>query len=197
VQVDVGEVNDRIFLNNSSLGLYPRIVRHRERQQRLGVGKWPAYLWAGLAVLRRYPFVDVRLIVDGEVFFTRTPFVFIGNNVYEMEGFNVGTRARVDAGVLSLYVTNSIGRFGLLRLALRVLLGRLRDAGDLETMTTNETRVETRRRLVRVATDGEVALMPSPLHYRIRPGALRVLVPKTPNRPSEEGISDAKACASL
>ena len=40
MQVDVGEVNGRFFLNNSSLGLYPRIVREREKQQRLGWGKW-------------------------------------------------------------------------------------------------------------------------------------------------------------
>ena len=47
IQVDVGEVNDRIFLNNSSLGLYPDIVRDREKQQRrLGRGKWPAAAWA-------------------------------------------------------------------------------------------------------------------------------------------------------
>src|SRR2546425_291528 len=57
IRVDVGEVNERIFLNNSSLGLYPSIVHHRERQQRLGYGKWPALLWAALTVLRRYPFL--------------------------------------------------------------------------------------------------------------------------------------------
>ena len=65
VRVDVGDVNGRIFLNNSSLGLYPRIIRERERQQRLGWGKWPAYVWAALAVLRRYPFLEIRLSVDG------------------------------------------------------------------------------------------------------------------------------------
>ena len=65
--VDVGEVNGRIFINNSSLGLYPDIVRDRERQQqRLGRGKWPAFAWATLAALRRYPFLVVRLVVDGE-----------------------------------------------------------------------------------------------------------------------------------
>ena len=64
-QVDVGEVNGRVFLNNSSLGLYPSIVRERQKQQRLGWGKWPAYVWAALAVLRRYLFLNIRLIVDG------------------------------------------------------------------------------------------------------------------------------------
>ncbi|MEO7242957.1 MAG: diacylglycerol kinase family protein, partial [Variovorax sp.] len=65
-RVDVGEVNGRVFINNSSLGLYPDIVRERERQQkRIGRGKWPALLWASVSALRRYPFLDVRLNVQG------------------------------------------------------------------------------------------------------------------------------------
>jgi len=65
VKVDVGEVNGRIFLNNSTLGLYPTLVREREKQQRLGWRKWPAFVWAAIAALRRYPFVSVRVSVDG------------------------------------------------------------------------------------------------------------------------------------
>src|SRR4029450_6264872 len=54
VRIDVGEVNGQMFLNNSSLGLYPRIVRHRQKQtERLGRGKWPAFLWATLVFLSR------------------------------------------------------------------------------------------------------------------------------------------------
>src|SRR2546423_3648950 len=63
-KVDIGEVNGHIFLNNSSLGLYPSIVREREGKQRFGWGKWPGYVWAALSVLRRYPFLDIRLGLD-------------------------------------------------------------------------------------------------------------------------------------
>jgi diacylglycerol kinase family enzyme len=178
IKVDVGEVNERIFVNNSSLGLYPSIVRQREKVQRLGYGKWPAFLWAALAVLRRYPFLNVRLIVDHTDFNTRTPFVFVGNNLYEMESFNIGTRARLNAGVLSVYVTHRTGRLGLLRLAFRALFKRLREAEDFIELTTTELLVETRRRRVRVATDGEVTIMQTPLRYRVRPGVLSVLVPE-------------------
>ncbi|HVF27209.1 MAG TPA: diacylglycerol kinase family protein, partial [Pyrinomonadaceae bacterium] len=118
VQVDVGEVNGRIFLNNSSLGLYPSIVRRRERQQeRLGRGKWYALFWAGLTVLRRYPFLSVRLTADGAELTRRTPFVFIGNNEYEMSSFQIGARACLDKGHLSLYVAHRVGRARLLQLA--------------------------------------------------------------------------------
>ncbi|MGA2263748.1 MAG: diacylglycerol kinase family protein, partial [Acidobacteriota bacterium] len=117
-RVDVGDVNGRIFLNNSSLGLYPRIIREREKQQRLGWGKWPAYIWAALAVLRRYPFLEIRLSINGKALTGRTPFVFVGNNEYEMEWLNIGSRACLDKGELSLYTTNRTGRLGLIRLAM-------------------------------------------------------------------------------
>jgi diacylglycerol kinase family enzyme len=180
VGVDVGEVNGRVFLNNSSLGLYPSIVRHREKQQeRLGRGKWPAFIWAALAVLRRYPFMDVRLSTDRRDLVRRTPFVFIGNNEYEMENFNVGARACLDKGQLSLYVAQRTGRLGLLRFAWRALFGGLRNEKDFDALCCTQIWIETRRRRLHVATDGEVTIMTTPLHYRVRPRALRVLVPRT------------------
>jgi YegS/Rv2252/BmrU family lipid kinase len=182
-KVDVGEVNGTVFLNNSSLGLYPSIVRHREKQQqRLGRGKWPAFIWATLTMLKRYPFLNVRLSTDDQRLIRRTPFVFVGNNEYEMESFNVGARSCIDAGQLSLYVAHRTGRLGLLRLAWRALFGGLRDEQDFDAMCTKEIWIETRRpKRLRVATDGEVTIMTTPLHYRVRPGALRVLVPKEVN----------------
>lgn len=178
--VDVGEVNGRIFLNNSSLGLYPSIVRHREKQQQqLGRGKWPAFIWATLSTLKRYPFLSVRLSTDDERMIRHTPFVFVGNNEYEMESFNIGARSCIDAGQLSLYVAHRTTRLGLLRLAWRALFGGLRDEEDFNAMCTKEVWIETRRpKRLRVATDGEVNTMTTPLHYRVRPGALRVFVPE-------------------
>ena len=178
VSVDVGDVNGRIFINNSGLGLYPNIVRDREqRQRRLGHGKWRALLEASITAARRYPTLTVQIEVDGKSLTRRTPFVFIGNNVYTMEGFEIGERVALDRGQLSLYLTNRIGRFGLLRLAVMALLRRLDQASDFDMLGTRGFVVKTRHRMLRVATDGEVTAMAPPLQYRVRPGALRVLVP--------------------
>jgi diacylglycerol kinase family enzyme len=177
-QVDVGEVNGRIFLNNSSLGLYPDMVRDRERQQRrLGRGKWLAALWASVAALRRYPFLSVRLKLDGRLHARRTPFVFIGNNEYTMTGLSVGERSRLDGGRLSLYVAQHTSRLGLLRLAWRALWGSLAQARDFDMTTAERFEIGSHHRRMRVATDGEVTVMLTPLRYRIRPGALQVIAP--------------------
>ena len=179
-RVDLGEVNGHTFINNSSLGLYPSMVRERERQQRLGRGKWPAFVWAALSVLRRYPFLNVRVGVEGQELISRTPFVFIGNNEYEMETLNVGSRACLDKGRLSLYMTNRTGRLGLIRLALRALFGGLRQEKDFLSLCTKEIWIGTRHKRLRVALDGEVTVLKPPLHYRVRPKALRVLTPRSP-----------------
>ena len=177
-QVDIAEVNGRLFINNSSLGLYPDIVLDRERQRRrLGRGKWPALIAACIHAARRYPVLSLSMEVDGRPMHRRSSFVFVGNNEYAMEGFDIGERARLDAGVLSLYVTQRTGRFGLLRLAFSALFHRLRQASDFDIVRCENATVETRRRRLMVATDGEVVAMQTPLRYRIRPGALRVMAP--------------------
>jgi diacylglycerol kinase family enzyme len=177
VKVDIGEFNGRIFLNNSSLGLYPSMVRERQKQERLGSGKWPAFIWAALAVLRRYPFLDIRLQVDGNALTTRAPFLFIGNNEYEMETLNVGARKVLNAGALSLYMTHRTGRLGLIRLAFKALFGGLDQEKDFLALTTEELSIETRKKRLRVALDGEITVVEPPLRYRIRKGALAVRVP--------------------
>ena len=177
-KVDVAEVNGRIFLNNSSLGLYPDIVRDREKQQsRLGRGKWLAAAWATLGALRRFPFLSLRLAINGKHHARRTPFVFIGNNEYSMQGLSIGGRSKLDAGLLSLYMAQRPGRLGLLRFALHALRGVLGQERDFDVMLTDRLEITSRHRRLRVSTDGEVTLMASPLQYRIRPGALSVIAP--------------------
>ena len=179
IEVDVAEVNGRIFLNNSSLGLYPMIVREREKHQRLGFRKWPAFIWATIqALLRRNPFLDVRLRVNDELMDRTTPFVFVGNNEYAMDLLNIGQRNRLDRGELSIYITHGTSRLKLISLALRAVVGRLRNDKDFLALRSNEVKIQTARKRVRVAFDGEIEVMEAPLLYRVRSRALRVIVLK-------------------
>jgi YegS/Rv2252/BmrU family lipid kinase len=176
-EVDIAEVNGRYFVNNSSIGLYPRLVLTRERRQRLGYGKWGAALWALTRMVRWSPFQNVKLELDGNELRRKTAFVFVGNNEYEMDIFNIGTRERLDGGKLSIYLLHRSGRTGLFLLVLRTIFGTLKQASDFEEFRTDQLTIETRRTRMLVALDGEVARMESPLEYKIHPRKLRVLVP--------------------
>jgi YegS/Rv2252/BmrU family lipid kinase len=178
--VDVGEVNGRIFINNSSLGIYPQIVSRREaQQQRLARGKWTAFFWATIQALRRFPFLDLRVAFEGQQIVRRTAFLFVGNNEYKIAGFELGSRGCVNAGKLGLYLSQGTRRLGLFRLAFHALFGRVDQAKDFDVFCVSEARIETRKKRLLVACDGEVERMQTPLHYRIRPAALHVLVPRT------------------
>jgi YegS/Rv2252/BmrU family lipid kinase len=177
-KVDVGEVNGRIFLNNSSLGVYPAIVRLREKYSATLRDKWLAALWAGLTVLRRRPFLAVRIVAEGKAIVRRTPLVLVGNNEYKMAGIHAGSRESLARGQLALYVLNAEQRPGLVWLAWQVLLKGAEKVKEVDLTTVAEATVETRRRRIQVAADGEVFTLESPLNYRVRPGALQVHVPE-------------------
>ena len=176
-RVDVGEVNGRVFVNNSSIGVYPRLLRLRERYRERGRSKWIAAFWALLAVLRRHSFMAVRIVADGETIVRRTPFVFVGNNAYRMEGLSAGIRDSLTDGRLALYIMNASGRRSLLWLVWSVVIGRARRIQELEMLSVLEAQVETRRRKLQVALDGEVLEERDPLAYRVRQAALTVFIP--------------------
>ena len=175
--IDLAEVNGRVFINNSSIGLYPKIVLRRVEQQRLGRGKWSSAFWAALQMFRLSPFLKVRIEIAGKTFLRKTPFVFVGNNEYEMDLYNIGRRVSLDDGELSVYFLHRGGRWGVVLLLLHTLFGRLRQWKDFEEVSTDEITIQTRRKKLHVALDGEVSEMPTPLCYRILPKALKVIVP--------------------
>lgn len=175
--VDVGEVNGQIFLNNSSLGLYPHLVRGRVAEQKQGHRNWVALAAAVISCLRHPLPLLVRLRLDGaEALVRRTPLLFVGNNRYGMTGRHMGGRTRLDTGQLWMCVVHEAGYARLLGLTLRALAGHLRPK-DLDMRTMADLWIGTKQRRLEVAWDGEVTTMDAPLHYRIRPAALRVMVP--------------------
>jgi diacylglycerol kinase family enzyme len=179
--VDVGQANDRVFVNNSSIGLYPRAVAGREElRARTGSHKWVAMARAAWRTLLDPPILRVTVrMLDGGVSLM-TPLVFIGNNKYEMGLLGVGRREALDRGELWVYLARHTGRRSrrhLVRLALRAFLGRLDQARDFLGLGLTELLVEDRRRTLEVAFDGEVCEVTPPIRYQVRPGALRVIVP--------------------
>ena len=179
-EVDVGEVNGRVFVNNSGVGFYPHFVRRREAEERRGRQKRVAVMLALRSVVRRYLRLRIRLRMDqAEALERVTPFLFVGNNRYHTSGVEVGARSTLDSGRLWVCTAPPRGRFNFARAAASALIGREPDEA-LNAFEAEELWVEPGTPRVNVSYDGEVAMMEAPLHYRIRPRALRVLSPERP-----------------
>jgi diacylglycerol kinase family enzyme len=177
-RVDVGAVNAQVFLNNSSIGVYPDIVVERERLRTRGHRRWTALAIAIMRVVRHYRGLFVRIESDHVRERARTPFLFVGNNEYEIEGLHIGARARLDCGTLVAYLAPRTRARDLPKMVALALVGRVRKTHTLASFPAKELQVNTpRRRRLRVAFDGEVTVMTPPLLYRTNPLALTVIVP--------------------
>jgi len=177
MRVDVAEVNGRKFVNNSSVGLYPNMVLERVQQRKHGYGRWLAFAYASVRVLRRFPRIDIRIVCCGEEIKRSAPLLFVGNNAYEMTGWRIGRRERLDAGQLFCCIASAASRWELFKLLLRALTGRLRRQSDFDVFHSEDVNIDSSRRRLHIAVDGEVVKLPPPLRYRIHPRALNVIVP--------------------
>jgi diacylglycerol kinase family enzyme len=181
--VDVGEVNGRVFVNNSGVGFYPHFVRQREEEERRGHIKRVAFVLALRSVVRRYFRLRMQAHMGREEALERvTPFLFVGNNRYQTSGLEMGTRSRLDSGRLWVCTAPRASRRDFARVALRTLAGREADE-ELNAFEVEEISVDPGTPRVNVSADGEVSVMDAPLHFRIRPLALRVIVPAAGMRP--------------
>lgn len=177
--VDVAEVNGIVFVNNSAVGLYPLMVVQREEQQRtLGRSKRLAMLVASLRALSRFSRHRLAIRIAGTEAPIETPLLFVGNNRYETRLLTLGRREAIDRGELCLYAPLARSRLYFIGLALRGLFGRLDQVRDFVSLDGfEEVEVNSRRSILAVSTDGETRMIETPLRYRVRPGALQLLVP--------------------
>lgn len=191
--IDVGEVNGRVFVNNSVLGAYPMMVVARERIQDVkGWGKVRAVPVAVVHVLRNLPVHRLDL-VGSEGYArqnVRTPFVFVGNGVFDNDPGTALARSSMDDGVLGVSVARVVSRWGMVRAAVGTLVKGAEQARDLDHVQVAELTVRSRTGSTRVAFDGEVEKMAFPLHYRCRPGALKVLAPTLDDGAVDEEAMD-------
>ncbi len=178
-QVDAAEVNGRLFVNNSAVGLYPALVKAREAQQRrLGRSKRAAMLVAAARGLWRFSSRRLTLRVAGLKAPVDTPLLFVGNNRYETGLLGLGRRSAIDRGELCLYAPLAGSRLGFAWLCLRAVLGRPDRQRDFLTLDgIEEAEIDSRHDRLMVAVDGEALSMKTPLRYRVRTGALKLIVP--------------------
>ncbi|MFL6736151.1 MAG: diacylglycerol/lipid kinase family protein [Sphingomonas sp.] len=177
--VDIGEMNGRVFINNSAIGLYPLMVIDRDLQRkRLGRSKRLAMIVASLRTLGRFNHHRLTLTVNEErTGRVDTPLLFVGNNDYRIDIGAPGRRERLDGGELCVLVMRKKTRRGLLAASVRALFGRSRGDDMVRVDAVERLQVSCGRRQLAVSLDGEVVRASAPLDYTIRKTALRVIAP--------------------
>lgn len=178
-RVDVGEMNGRVFINNSAIGLYPLMVIDRDLQRRrLGRSKRLAMLVAAIRTLARFKHRRLTLTVNDETTGrVDTPLLFVGNNDYRLDIGGPGRREVLDDGQLSVFVMRKKTRAGFIAASIRALFDRARPDDMVRLDGVERLRVSSHRRQLAVSLDGEVVRAEPPLEYRIRKQALRVIAP--------------------
>jgi diacylglycerol kinase family enzyme len=177
-EINVGEVNGRVFLSRSSVGLYPLALRQREKMyRRFGRSRLIALLSGATALMRWGSIMTIRLTTEEDEHLFRSRFVFVCNNPDELEYFNLPGRQCIDADKFAAYVPRPLSPPGIVRLGFRMLGRRAQEGRDFETFCARDLSFEIKPSRVPVSLDGEVEIMQSPLHYRLRLGALRIHLP--------------------
>jgi diacylglycerol kinase family enzyme len=179
--VQIGRVNDRVFLVNASLGLYPALLENREEWKRqLGRSRLVAF-WAGLlTLLREHRRLTLDIKHGGERRTVRTVTLFVGNNRLQLEQLGLPEASDVARGRLAGITLRPTGKLAMLWLLVRGALGRLGDAERVVNFSFRTLNLKSPRRRIKVATDGEVTWMRPPLHFEALPDALKLIVPRGP-----------------
>jgi diacylglycerol kinase family enzyme len=173
-RVDVGRVNDHRFVNNSSIGIYPRIVVRREAHEH----RFPKGLASVVATWEQIRHRGQRFGVTVDDRHFTAWLVFVGNGRYGEGLIDLADRESLDGNELDVRVALADKPMARVRLILAVLFGRLVRSPLLERMCATAVDIDLEQRsTVEVALDGEVERIETPLRYCSEAGALSVLVP--------------------
>ena len=173
-RIDIGEVNGEVFVNNANIGIYPRIVEERKVHQKR-FSKQTATLvatWRQVRTLHKF-----TVTVDGGDTY-RAWMVFVGNGRYGSSLVDLADRESLEDGILDVRIMRADGKLARLRVALSLVLGRVEDSPMAVFDEVSSVELAFKRPKVEVALDGEIFEMTTPLRFRCRPKALKVLVPE-------------------
>lgn len=176
-KLDAVSLNGRIFINNSSIGLYPHSIEVREKlEKKYGHNRLLFLIIAFLRIFTRFPLYKITLKIDGKEQQHVTSSLFVGNNKYEVELLKFGSRESLQDGKLSLYFSNCRNRWRFIRNSFFLLLGKLKQAKNFEFLLADKVDVQTSKKQVRVSADGEILKLEPPLSYESLPGAVKIIL---------------------
>lgn len=176
--IDTARINERFFVNNISMGLYPELVARREEKGR-DYPRWKARLYAAFGTLQKFPHVAVTLDSEHHQEVIRTHVLMISNNCYDLSRLGIeAPRLALEEGRLSVYWLPHMPRLALTRFVAHYLAGRVREAPGFRSFRTSRIKVDSSKHHLHIGIDGEVVTMTTPLLITIAPQSLSVKVPR-------------------
>jgi diacylglycerol kinase family enzyme len=197
--VQVAGINERVFLVNASLGLYPDLLEDREAYKaRFGRSRWVAFVAACATLLRAQRRLRLHIEMGGKVRDMQTLTLFVGNNRLQLQQFGAEPDDTVAGtpgdGSMAALVLRPIGTLSMIGLMLHGAMGRLGEAAGVERFEFEHLVVRPTlpqgRSGVKVAFDGEVTTMRAPLDFRVLAKPLYLLKPQ-----GDAAVIDARSCA--
>lgn len=190
----VGMVNETLFLNNASFGIYPQILRERETvYARWGRSRAAAY-WSVLRTMLRLPKpLKLRIIAGDRVEERDTPLAFAVANGFQLRHLGLEGDAEIAAGRIALLIAPNVSRARLLWNGISLMLGRAARDREFELIGASEITIEARRKSLLVARDGERSRLHGPYKVRLRRDALQVAVPAPDADPVAKQAPDGAA----
>ena len=177
-EVHVAHINDHIYLNNASLGLYPLFIQKRELyNQRFGRFALNAYT-SGLDVLiRDRKELKLEVEVDGKKYPVKTPLIFFGNNQLQLAEMNLRIAESAKKGKVAGLVVAKSDKRTLFKILWQLIKGNLDKAPDVYSFSADEVKIYSKRKKLTVALDGEIVEIQPPLKISVRKNALKIMVP--------------------
>lgn len=177
--IHVGCVNQYIYLNNASIGLYPRLIEQREYDnKRFGRFRFVAKISGFASLMREQQKLKLKLIVDGQIKPIESPLVFFGNNQLQLQDYKLNLAECAAQGKLAVVAITEVSKIQILKLIARLQLGTFEQAPEVTAFCADSIRIESKARQMKVAVDGEIIYMQTPLHFSVAHCALTVIVPQ-------------------
>lgn len=177
-EVHVAAINQNIYLNNASLGLYPLFIQKREVYNRY-FGRLPFHAYtSGLSVLLRdYHALKLSITIDGKKYPVTTPLIFFGNNQLQLKDMHLRIAKCAAKGEVAGVVVADNRKWAVFKMLGQFIRGKLEQAEGVYSFCAENVIVTSKKSNLTVALDGEIRTLDSPLHIRVLKQALKVMVP--------------------
>lgn len=177
-EVHVAQINDHIYLNNASLGLYPLFIQRRELYNRhFGRFTLHAYTSALDVLIRDRKELKLEIEIDGKKYPVKTPLIFFGNNQLQLAEMNLRLAKCAELGKVVGVVVAKSDKRTLFKILWQLIRGNLDHAPDVYSFSADNVQIHSKAKKLTLALDGEIVEMQPPLHISVRKHALKIMVP--------------------